>query len=132
MRLEVYVQMGGESLSPDATGALELIRILRVLADDSERDAVLLEVGDHVELRDANDQAVGHAALVPDWTVGMHVWVTATEGSLVEAVVEEVEPFGGFWTVTTRQRWINALLSPVLVDHNGHDPNGKPRLGRKR
>jgi len=131
MRLEVNVPIGGETVAPDETGVGELARILLVLAAKTE-DGHLLELGDTVTLADFNDRSAGTATLVPDWGPGDQVWITTTEGSLLQAAVERCSTLDGWTTVWTRMKWTEQLLSPVTVDRHGHDLNGRPRLGRIR
>lgn len=126
------VEIGGAALADDETGLIELGRIVRELAAGIDNGR-LMEAGDEVPLRDYNGNAVGLARLAPDWAAGDLVWTTTPEGSLLPSTVMWVEPvYSDLTRVAARYDVTHEPLTPVLVDRDGRDAQGRPLLGRRR
>jgi hypothetical protein len=128
MRYQLDIKIEGDALTGD--GASEELQRLVVLAG-ARINRPDLFAGQN--LHDYNGNAVGHALLTPDWRVGEEVWVTTALGTLVRAKVNRVEPqHGDFVAVWTRDQRTGQQFTQVMVDQHGHDPSGKPLLGRVR
>lgn len=132
MRFQVDLEIGGDSISDGETGAGEVARLMVGVAADVLK-GMLRHAHDAVVLRDSNRAEVGTVRLVPDWHPGDSVWVTTTLGALVRAEVNRVDRrYGDYWGVHTRDARTRQQFDMVIVDQHGHDPSGKPMLGRVR
>lgn len=130
MRLLVEIEIGGDLLSYEEHGRVELARVLHSVTCTVVAGG-LAQPGDELRLLDTNSDTAGYARMVPDWTAGDEVWVTAREGALLRSRIEQVGPSsGGYRSVRCRFTASNELLTPVVVDQDGRDQLGRPVLAR--